>query len=324
VKSAETPEPSSEPPTGVAATPSEDPRRQMASVRESVSRRRIEQWSLVLQALGIPFRVVRSVRGWHLLVRLEDEARARAALDQTDAEDAEPDRHGAVPPPDRGWPFAPAVVSILLGSFFLFTGPRISGSKWFVLGSADAARLLAGEGERALTALTLHADGMHVLGNIVATLIFAGAISRWLGGGLAVLLALVAGALGNTATAAYHVYWNEQAHRSVGASTATFAALGILGGLQFLHRSRHGGWGVRSGFKRAWPVLGACLGVFAMLGVGGERVDVAAHLFGLLFGVLAGLLADRLPRLTTAGNVVLSLVSCGLVLSAWAVALARG
>jgi membrane associated rhomboid family serine protease len=82
----------------------------------------------------------------------------------------------------------------------------------------------------------------------------------------------------------------------VGASTATFGAFGALGGLQLVRwlRGRPG----LPGFVRrrqALAVLAACLGVFAMLGVG-ERSDVLAHLFGLLVGLLLGVVTGRLVR----------------------------
>ena len=40
---------------------------------------------------------------------------------------------------------------------------------------------------RAVTALTLHADVWHVVGNAVASLVFVSAIGRWLGSGLGAL-----------------------------------------------------------------------------------------------------------------------------------------
>ena len=43
-------------------------------------------------------------------------------------------------------------------------------------------------------------------------------------------------------------------------------------------------------------IVAACLGVFAMLGVG-ERSDVLAHLAGLGFGLAAGALVGRTVKL---------------------------
>ena len=82
----------------------------------------------------------------------------------------------------------------------------------------------------------------------------------------------------NLLTAAVH----RTAHISVGASTATFAALGIVAGLQVIRR-----W--RGGVRRRyfWLPLGAGLALFAMLGVG-PHSDVYAHLFGLGVGAVAG------------------------------------
>ena len=62
---------------------------------------------------------------------------------------------------------------------------------------------------------------------------------------------------------------------SVGASTATFAALGIVAGLQVARRLR-----LRTRRGYAWVPLGAGLALFAMTGVS-EGTDYEAHLFGL-------------------------------------------
>jgi membrane associated rhomboid family serine protease len=70
--------------------------------------------------------------------------------------------------------------------------------------------------------LTLHGDWFHVASNVIAALIFFSAVGRWLGGGLGASLILVSATAGNLMNAIYH----RTDHNSVGASTATFAALG--------------------------------------------------------------------------------------------------
>jgi membrane associated rhomboid family serine protease len=108
-------------------------------------------------------------------------------------------------------------------------------------------------------------------------------------------LAIVLGAFfANLATAAIE----EHDFASVGASTATFAALGLLAGLQAIRRLRGGTFDKR----RAWISVGAGLALFAMLGVGsqsrmstGPGVDVWGHLTGLGFGVLLGLALGAPP-----------------------------
>ena len=104
------------------------------------------------------------------------------------------------------------------------------------------------------------------------------AVGRWLGGGLGAILILASATAGNLLTAVRH----HTNHDSVGASTATFAALGLVAGLQVARRLR-----LRTRPGYAWVPIGAGLGLFAMLGVAAGS-DYWAHLFGLGFGVLFG------------------------------------
>src|SRR5437016_9452621 len=108
----------------------------------------------------------------------------------------------------------------LLIGFFAVTGPRTRHSAWFARGSAATDRIVAGEWWRTVTALTLHADASHLLGNAAASVVLVGAVSRELGPGLGLWLVLLAGAGGNALTAVAH----SAHHASVGASTAIFGA----------------------------------------------------------------------------------------------------
>jgi len=182
-------------------------------------------------------------------------------------------------------------MAVTLAAFFVVSGPRAGADAggWFRAGSA-VARSIVRDHElwRAVTALTLHADAAHLFGNAVASLVFVTALGRWLGPGLALLLTLASGTLGNLLTA----YIYATTHNSVGASTSTFGALGVLGGLQFVRRFRDASIGR---LRRALLGIAAALGLLAMLGMG-ERSDVVAHATGLGFGVLGGVAAALLAR----------------------------
>ncbi len=167
----------------------------------------------------------------------------------------------------------------MLISIHLLTGERADGSLLFAQGSARAELILAGEWWRCVTALCLHSDWGHVLANACAGLYFMGAVCRSLGHGHGLALILGAGALGNACNAIVHAGF----HDSVGASTSVFGAIGILAGLAVARR--HGA-GVRG--RRVFIPLAAGLGLLAMLGTGGERVDLWAHFFGLLAGAVLG------------------------------------
>jgi membrane associated rhomboid family serine protease len=287
-------------------------------VRVSPSPEKAEAWSFVLQAVGIPHRAVNIDGGVALVVDEAFAAHAAAALNAHDRESAE---EGAREPaaPDQGPTTLGAAMATALIAFFFVTGPRgaagASGGPWFGPGSAVAEAIVRGAWWRAVTALTLHADLAHVMGNAVALIIFVSALGRWLGRGVALALVLLAGAAGNVLTA----YFYGAQHDSVGASTAAFGALGILGGLQLVRRYRFTARLDRR--RRALTVVAACLGLFAMLGVG-ERTDVVAHLAGLLMGLLVGAATGRWLRRPPGalGQWALTAASAATIVGCWLLA----
>ena len=299
-------------------------------VRRGFGRDRADEWALVLMAVGIPHRVERAADGeLVVVVPPTSVAPALRALGDSDREAAEGE---AVAPavPDRGTHALGIVVGMLLAGFQFVTGVWESrpSSAWFAAGVADAARIRAGEWWRAVTAMTLHGDLMHVFGNVAASVIFVGAAGRWLGPGVAASLILLAGTGANLLTAAVE----KRDHLSVGASTATFAALGLVVGLQVVRRWRGGG-PIR---RRAWVAAGAGLALLAMLGVG-ARADVFAHAFGLGLGTVCGVVAGIVdPPRTAPGaspppisvgmrvaQAALAFAALGVVALAWARAFGR-
>ena len=177
----------------------------------------------------------RRLDGWALIVAASDAAVALEILDAYDRENPSPvARRDDAAAPSRPVTLAGAYVGLLLVGVFAISGPRAGGSEWFQRGSADATRMLAGEWWRAVTALTLHADVPHLLGNVVAAGLLVTAVCQQLGAGVGLGLLLLAGAGGNALTAAVH----RGGHVSVGASTAIFAALGILAALRVVPPDR--------------------------------------------------------------------------------------
>jgi membrane associated rhomboid family serine protease len=175
---------------------------------------------------------------------------------------------------------AAVAVSAALMLFFFLTGPRNPAVIWFERGSADAERILLGELWRTVTALTLHADVAHVLANALVGAVFLSAVCGALGAGVGCALVLLSGAGGNLANALFQ----SSHHVSVGASTAVFGAVGLLSGLAVARRRRQ-----QSLRRHAWVPIGAGLAILAMLGTTGARVDLWAHLFGLLVGGVLGI-----------------------------------
>ncbi len=255
-----------------------------AEVRAGDDEAGVDEWALVLTAAGIAHRVespAPATPPFRLLVEEPDAARAAAALDDYDAERRAVAAERAAPaPPEYGRTAVGLIAAALILGFHAFV---VRHPSLLDAGEAASTLILHGQPWRAVTALALHADWMHAFGNAVAMAIFLGAAGRWLGPGPGAWLTLAAGAIGNFATAAAH----GPGHFSIGASTATFGALGVLAGLQFFaHRRR------RFDRKRAWVAVAAAMGLFGMLGVG-PNTDVLAHLFGLAAGLGLGVAAGR-------------------------------
>jgi len=246
-----------------------------------------EEWELVLVAQGLSPSVRRTRDGVVLSVPEEEVERALVGLSAYERENPPKLKEGDEP---VGSPnlLAGIAVAGMLPVFFFATVIWNPTVPWFERGSADANRILLGELWRTVTALTLHADLVHAATNAIAAALFFGAVSGMLGLGLGSALVLLAGAGGNLANALLH----GSPHVSVGASTSVFGAVGMLGGLGM---ARHRRKAVHR--RRAWVPIAAALALLAMLGTGGQRVDVWAHLSGLLLGgVLGILIAFVAPR----------------------------
>ena len=283
------------------------------AVRVTPSRRIADEWAVVLAAAGIPHWQRQRLDGWALFVTPDDVVTALEALAAYDRENATDDDGGADEVlPVRPLTIAGVVVALLLTGLFAITGPRAGGSSWFEHGSADAARIMAGEWWRTVTALTLHADAPHLAGNAVGLAVLLTAVCWQLGVGVGLWLTLLAGAGGNLLTAAVH----GSEHSSVGASTAVFGIVGILAALRVVAPRR-----LRLGTRKSWVVVAASLALLALLGTG-PHADLLAHLFGLLVGGALGVFAAlTLPSTPPpALQAVLLIAAIAVVLSAWQLA----
>lgn len=271
--------------------------------------RRAGEWVLVLQAKGIPHEVVTSPDGEIALWALpHDAVRAARELEEYDAENIAPP-----PPPDvPRWGASGAGVAsawLLVASFGVTSGdPALA-----VRGSARAEKLLAGEWWRAATALTLHADLPHVLGNAAAAGVLLTAAAWRIGPGMAAAITLASGIAGNAITA--WVY--EARHDAIGASTGVFGTLGLVTAIA-LHDARR--FHVRR--RAPWVLVGASLALLGFLGTG-ERSDVLAHAAGWLCGIVFGLgaLVAAPAPLARRGQWTLVAATFVVISGAWAIAL---
>jgi rhomboid protease GluP len=208
-----------------------------------------------------------------------------------------------------GYVLAVALVALAVANFAF-------DRDWLTAGRIDGAAMRAGEWWRALTALTLHADLEHLAANIFFGGLFGGFSGRYLGSGVAWLLILLAGAAGNV----INVLILGPGHRAIGASTAVFAALGLLGSLGWAGRRRS----VQGWIYRLGPII-AAVALLAYTGAGGERTDIGAHLWGFAVGLGAGWAAAFIPRAVLLRRVVQCLAGVAAVAAlavAWLLALA--
>ena len=240
----------------------------------------------MLASAGVPHRLEPWGEAWTLSVPEEEVGRAREALEAFDAEEHAPVRPSVVA--DRPVPWVLGVgVGLLLIEGFVVTGPATAASRWFERGAAMAG-LMRAEPWRSVTALLLHVDVAHIAGNALATAVLLPAVAQRLGAGAGLLLVLLAGAVGNVLAAMIH----SPGHAAVGASTATFAAIGMLGVLRFCSGSagEHRRW-------KSWTVPAASLLLLALLGAG-RGADVLAHVTGFASGAVFGLVGavSQQPR----------------------------
>jgi membrane associated rhomboid family serine protease len=249
----------------------------------STDQRVCSDFALVLEARGIRWRQDGGGLDWILSVPLEDAESAAAELSVYRNENV----RVATPPPPQvvggGW-FGVVSFIIVLVAVAILAQQLAFGVDWLAVGRVDGGRMLAGEWWRALTALTLHVDADHLLGNIAFGAFFTYFIGRYLGGGVGWLAILTSGTLGNLLNG----WLAGPDHRSIGASTAVFGALGLL----TAHTWRRGFPPGTSFRARVAPLI-AGLGLLAFTGTGGINTDIGAHLTGFVAGFWIGLLAAR-------------------------------
>jgi rhomboid protease GluP len=287
-----------------------------------LSERHVRLWALVLEARYLPCRIESGVNGWNLLVpsRSLDVSAHELRLFEEENRDWPPQPPPATPITENT--LATLSVLILLATFHNLTllDTSLPGQfpfDWIAIGNAHAAKILDGQWWRLITALTLHADGLHLFSNLAIGGLFIVFLCRELGSGLAWSLLLGAGVLGNLANACLQL----PDHRSVGASTLVFGAVGILAAITLVR--------YRGQLQRRWPLpVAAALALLALLGTEGKQTDLGAHLFGFAFGILLGLSAEYLvERLGRPGSWLNALLALGCILLvgvAWSAALYYG
>lgn len=270
-------------------------------------------WSLVLWSAGIKHNVQQDSGDQHLVVQADDFERASHEIYLYELENPE-DTGGTVLPDQH---FQPPTL-ILMGCLVLWygkTGDWTGESRWFGNGAVQGSAILDQyEWWRLITGLTLHADLLHLVGNVALGGIVIHLLCKTTGAGLGLFLVILSGILGNL----FNVLCQPLTHVSVGFSTAVFGAIGCLSGLDIMRRRSVRGLVIG---------LGAGAGLLAMLGTGGDNVDLGAHLWGFGVGVVLGSISSLVavqrqgfPGFFTQAS--LFVLSCSVLIGSWHYALA--
>lgn len=300
----------------------------------SASRKTADEHALVLEALGIPSGHAHAFGLHVVLVPVEDAERARAELAKYVQENRE------APQPEVAAPALHTSVGAALGYVIVLLAldalqRRGSfGLDWWSAGMASAGMIRDGAWWRAVTALTLHSDFLHLAGNLVFGAAFGVMLAQSVGFGLAWLAFVATGAIGNGLNA----WLQAPSHSAVGASTAVFGMLGVLVAHDWVRRRQ-----LHYNLFRRWAPIAIGAALLAWLGGDGKsidpnslpetikglnvpvpRIDVWGHVLGFSCGlVLGGLIGWRLPRarLRPAAQTALAVAALSILVLAWWLAL---
>jgi membrane associated rhomboid family serine protease len=195
-------------------------------------------------------------------------------------------------------------------------GDGAFGENWLAAGRIDGELIRSGEWWRLFTALTLHSGVKHIVSNLGFGVMFGLFAGRLLGSGVAWFAIVMTGAFGNL----LNTLLLESAHRSIGASTAVFAALGLVAGYV---------WRAKLMSQERWPYrFGPIVGGFALLmytGTGDANTDIGAHLMGFLSGFGGGMLMTKMAGVIASprAQLLFGAAAIAVIALAWIAGLSR-
>jgi rhomboid protease GluP len=240
---------------------------------------------LVVLAMGCPYWLLRSDEGYRLLVEpsvLDDVRMELACFDRESVGwPPKPQARGEVSRFELATPVLWAVAVALVYCAQGRWPDRLEEA-----GALDTQAVFdRGEWWRLGTALFLHADLGHLISNVLSGIFAFSAVFATIGRRRGWLLLALASATGNLAIAALNY---PGPYLSLGASTAIFAALGLLAGRAMRTIGQDGS---RRSWRAVLAPLAAGVVLLGLFGAGGIHIDVGAHATGFAAGLAWGFCA---------------------------------
>jgi len=243
---------------------------------------------LVVLSMGLAFWLVPIAHGFRLLVEGRFAGRVGEELSRFERESV-----GWPPQPvaEVGSKWGRAMLTPLLWALAVlavFWAQNAAPGLWEERAEMNARAVFqGGQAWRAATALFLHADLAHLVSNLIAGIFVFTSVLSAMGVARGWILLVLASVAGNIAVAAAYY---PGPYRSLGASTAIFAGLGLLTGRAVLGMTRakdRGGW------RPVFVPLASGAAILGLFGAGGMDTDVPAHAAGFAMGLILGMTAGR-------------------------------
>ena len=253
---------------------------------ENLTPEQMHAYCLVLEAYNLPYSTGKTAGGGQIWVEEDFFQHARDLVGKYIVENPEPMAPAQPALSPRSRTYSAVWICLVLSAAHWIIHTSDDVAQIIDVYGASATRILQGEVYRAATALMIHADLPHLVGNLAAIALLGTLVCTITGAGVGWLIILLSGISGNLINAFYF----QHSHLSVGASTAVFGALGFLAAFQF-QRKRSSNR--RDQRKKAWLPLAGGLALLGFLGTA-EHADLMAHLFGMLAGICFGILYARL------------------------------